>query len=117
MKPRLLIVGATGFVGSRWAQAAERDYEVIRAARHAPDAPGSLPIDITDPASVRAAFDRAKPEFVTHLAAMSDIDRAERERDLAEAINLHGAVHVARECARTGARWAMSTQRSRTAHS
>ncbi len=35
---------------------------------------------------------------------MSDIDRAERERDLAEAINLHGAVHVARECARTGAR-------------
>jgi dTDP-4-dehydrorhamnose reductase len=104
MKPRLLIVGATGFVGSRWAQAAAHEYEVIRAARHAPDAPGSISIDVTDAVSVRAAFDRAQPEYVTHLAAMSDIDRAERERDLAEAINLHGAVHVARECARTGAR-------------
>jgi dTDP-4-dehydrorhamnose reductase len=41
---------------------------------------------------------------VTHLAAMSDIDRCERERELAERINFDGAVHVARECARCGAR-------------
>ena len=35
---------------------------------------------------------------------MSDIDRCERERDLAETINYRGAVNVAEECARIGAR-------------
>ncbi len=104
MKPRLLIIGATGFVGSRWALAAERDYDVWRAARHPGDAPRSLAVDITDPASVQSAFTQARPQFVTLLSAMSDIDRAERERELAEQINHQGAVHVAQECARVGAR-------------
>jgi dTDP-4-dehydrorhamnose reductase len=86
-------------VGTHWAAAAQRDFDVWRAARHLPDEDGSLRVDITDPASVRAAFERARPEFVTLLAAQSDIDRCERERELAEQINHHGAVHVARQCA------------------
>ncbi len=36
MKRRLLIVGASGFVGSRWALAADALFEIARAlARHA----------------------------------------------------------------------------------
>jgi dTDP-4-dehydrorhamnose reductase len=104
MKPRLLVIGATGFVGSRWALAAEPHFEVWRGSRHLPDADGSVAVNVTDPDSVRAAFERARPELVTHLAALSDIDRCQRERQLAERINHHGAVHVAQECARTGAR-------------
>lgn len=104
MAPRLLIIGASGFVGSHWANAAREQFDVVAAARHVADAPDSLAIDITDPASVRAVFETARPEFVTHLAALSDIDRCERERDLAERINYFGALHVARQCARGGAR-------------
>jgi dTDP-4-dehydrorhamnose reductase len=104
MRSRLLIIGASGFVGSRWALAAGHDFEVIAAARRPPDQPNALAVDITDPASVRAAFDQARPEFVTHLAALSDIDRCQREPALAEQINVQGALHVARECARLGAR-------------
>jgi dTDP-4-dehydrorhamnose reductase len=104
MAPRLFIIGATGFVGSRWALAARRDFDVLRGARKASAEPGSISIDVTDAASVRAAFDQARPEFVTHLAALSDIDRCERERELAEQINYHGALNVARQCARVGAR-------------
>jgi len=104
MQPRLLIIGATGFVGSRWALAAERDFEVYRAARQPGDAPRSIAIDITDPASVQAAFAEARPDFVTHLAALSDIDRAERERETAERINFDGSLLVARACAQRGAR-------------
>ena len=104
MRPRLLIIGASGFVGSRWVLAAAPEYEIYSAARKPPSGPRAISIDITDPASVRAAFDEARPDFVTHLAALSDIDRCERERDLAEQINYQGALHVAQACAATGAR-------------
>jgi dTDP-4-dehydrorhamnose reductase len=104
MKPRLLIIGASGFVGSRWAQTAAERFEVTCAARHPLDEPGWLAIDITTAESVRAAFDEAQPEWVTLLAALSDIDRCQREPALAETINVDGAVHVAAECARRGAR-------------
>lgn len=103
MAERLLIIGATGFVGSRWALVAGSQFEVICASRHA-TGDGSVAIDITNRESVRAAFDEARPDFVTHLAAMSDIDRCERERDLAEQMNYFGTVNVAKECARIGAR-------------
>ncbi|MBI3836910.1 MAG: NAD(P)-dependent oxidoreductase [Planctomycetia bacterium] len=104
MAPRLFIIGASGFVGSRWALAAAKHFEVFCGARKMSSESGWVTIDITDPASVRAAFEQARPEYVTHLAALSDIDRCQRERDLAEQINYHGALNVARECARVGAR-------------
>jgi dTDP-4-dehydrorhamnose reductase len=104
MGPRLLIIGATGFVGSRWTLAARKQFDVYGGARKPSGERGSVAIDITDPASVAAAFEQARPDFVTHLAALSDIDRCERERALAEQINYAGAVHVAEACARHGAR-------------
>ena len=104
MSPRLLIIGATGFIGSHWALVASGQFEVFRGARKPPVGNRCVAIDITDAASVRAAFDAVRPQHVTHLAALSDIDRAERERELAETINFQGAVNVARECERVGAR-------------
>ncbi len=104
MKPRLLIIGATGFVGSHWARAAADGFDVWRASRHPDDDPQSLAIDITEPPSVDRAFESARPDFVTLLAALSDIDRCQQQRALAEAINHHGAANVARRCAADGAR-------------
>jgi dTDP-4-dehydrorhamnose reductase len=104
LRQRLLIIGATGFVGSRWAHRAQQHFDVIKGARSAADSDNSVAIDIADAASVARAFDRARPDLVTHLAALSDIDRCEREPELAERINYQGALHVAEECARRGAR-------------
>jgi dTDP-4-dehydrorhamnose reductase len=104
MAERLLIIGATGFVGSRLALAARERFDVIRGSRSSANDSGAVSLDITKRASVRRAFDLAKPQFVAHLAALSDIDRCEHERDAAEQINYFGALHVAEECARSGAR-------------
>lgn len=105
MNPRLLILGASGFVGSHWSRAAAERFEVIQAARHLPKhVPGWLTVDIADRASVDAAFEQVRPQHVTLLAAISDIDRCQREPDVAERINVDGPRNVAEACARTGAR-------------
>jgi len=103
MKPRLLIVGAGGFIGSRWAAAARAQFEITSTSRLPPSAEGWRALDVTDADSVRRAFDDVAPQYVTLLAALSDIDRCQREPELAETINVAGAINVARQCARCGA--------------
>jgi dTDP-4-dehydrorhamnose reductase len=104
LKPRLLIIGATGFVGSRLGLAAAADFDVWRGSRHPSGRAGDVAIDVTNEANVRAEFAAVRPQFVVHLAALSDIDRCEREPDAAWAMNVSGTIHVANACAGCGAR-------------
>jgi dTDP-4-dehydrorhamnose reductase len=100
MRRRLFVIGASGFVGGALARAAERDYDVIRGNRRSDD----VEVDITRASSVERALDRARPDVVALLAAMADIDRCEREPELAAEVNIRGAENVARAAARRGAR-------------
>jgi dTDP-4-dehydrorhamnose reductase len=101
--PRLLVVGARGFLGTFVAGAGGARYEVVRADRSAgPET--DVVMDVADEASVRAAMDAVRPDAVVLLAAISDIDKCEREPALAEAVNLRGAEYVANACARSGTR-------------
>ena len=103
-KPRMLVVGARGFLGAHLARASAGSFEVWKGEREAAARPGLVVIDITDVASVNAAFDLARPDVVLLLAAISDIDRCEVERDTALAVNVRGAENVANACARVGAK-------------
>jgi dTDP-4-dehydrorhamnose reductase len=98
--PRLLVIGANGFVGAHLANAASDRFECIPAARK--ECP--LLIDITDAATVTAAFQKAQPHVVALIAGVADIDRCQREPETARETNVLGTRNVARECARTGAR-------------
>jgi dTDP-4-dehydrorhamnose reductase len=102
--PRLLVIGARGFLGTFVASRASSVYDVIRGDRSCEGDETDVAIDITDIASVRKAFVEARPDAVLLLAAISDIDRCQRDRELAIAVNLHGAENIANECARAGAR-------------
>jgi len=94
---RLLIFGARGFVGGCLASAARALFQVIPS-----DWNGR--VDIADPEACRQVFEAARPDVVCLLAAISDIDRCEREPGFAEAVNVQGPENIARECRRTGAR-------------
>jgi dTDP-4-dehydrorhamnose reductase len=102
-KPRLLIIGSQGFLGGYAVEAAKSTFEVIECARNLLGDSG-IPIDITDKHSVKAGFERAAPEFVLLLSAISDIDRCQQYPDEAKAVNWRGAEHVAEACARGNAR-------------
>jgi dTDP-4-dehydrorhamnose reductase len=89
---RVLIVGASGQVGSALISAAPREYEIT--------APNSKDLDIVDSVSVGRAFARYRPELVINAAAHTGVDKAETERELAYAINADGAGNLARACRR-----------------
>jgi len=96
MSPRLLVIGANGFVGAHLVNAAGKRFECIAAGRKE--------CDITDAASVARAFAEARPQAVALVAAMADIDRCQREPARARETNVEGTRHVAEECLRSGAR-------------
>jgi dTDP-4-dehydrorhamnose reductase len=61
-------------------------------------------LDLTRPETVRQTLDRARPELVVHLAAMTAVDDCELRPQEAYAVNTGGTLHIARACAGLGAR-------------
>ena len=56
-------------------------------------------LDITDAVSLRRLFEEIQPSAAVNLAAVADIDRAERERELAWAVNVEAARAISEACA------------------
>lgn len=89
----LAITGGKGMLGTDLAAAAARrgfSCEVL-----------DLPeVDITQPDGLDDALPAA--DWVVNCAAFTRVDDAEKERELCRRINVDGAGHVARACARRG---------------
>ena len=102
--PRLLVIGARGFLGTFLTGRAVSHYEVFRADRSRESARTDVIVDVADAASVSAGMNAVRPDAVVLLAAISDIDRCQRDPELAISVNLRGAECVANACARSGAR-------------
>ena len=101
---RVLVTGASGLLGGRIAERLRQSFEVIAAYHQTPGDGGgeSVRLDLGAPFSVTAAFDRARPDAVVHSAALSDVDRCEREPELARSVNVSGSERIAQACAARG---------------
>lgn len=90
---RILIIGATGFVGSRamdyFAGASALPGEVSRAA---------------DSASVLKCVQKAQPELIIHTAAISDIGTCEADPDASHLANVRLTVALAQAAKSVGAK-------------
>lgn len=84
---KILVTGASGFLGRRIKEFYSRAYEVY--------APGHGDMDITDREKVYAFFRELKPNFVIHSAAVSDVGMCEREPKRSREINVDGSRNIA----------------------
>ena len=90
---RLLVTGASGFVGSRLVAAARARWPQAQVtALGGASEPGG--VDITDAAGVAAAVDAVRPTHVTHLAAIAAVMDAARAPSHAFAVNLGGSLNL-----------------------
>jgi dTDP-4-dehydrorhamnose reductase len=93
---RVLITGAAGMLGRDVTEAAA-------AAGHDVVALGRAELDIVDRDATVAAIGAVIPDCVINCAAFTDVDGAEQQAALANAVNGDGAAHVAAAASAAGA--------------
>ena len=93
---RILVTGASGFVGSRVVARWRNEYAVL--------APTHAELDITDRESVNSYFLQHSPDVVVHLAALSNTGYCEQNPEDSYRVNVEGAANIARAAALCRAR-------------
>jgi dTDP-4-dehydrorhamnose reductase len=95
MPIRLAVTGLQGQVARALAETGPvLDLEIISLGRPH--------LDLAAPATVQPALEAAAPDIVVNAAAYTAVDQAEREPDLATAVNGVGAGFVAEACCALG---------------
>lgn len=91
---KILGTGLSGLVGSRVTELMpEFSFENLSL---------ETGVDITDKASVDGYFSKSDAPWVFHMAAYTDVQKAETERDTAWKVNVLATEHIAQNCKKFG---------------
>jgi dTDP-4-dehydrorhamnose reductase len=94
---KIFITGGSGLLGSKVAEIAQaRGDEVFSGYAHnQPEYGRAVKFDLLDEMSISELIGKIKPEVIIHSAALTDVDRCEREKELAYQMNVEGTRAIA----------------------
>ncbi|MCX8173781.1 MAG: SDR family oxidoreductase [Thermoplasmata archaeon] len=102
---KVLVIGGTSLLGDRivrrFCEGAEVWYTVN--SKEVPiQGAGRIRMDITEPESVEKGFREVNPDIAVLVAAYTEVDACERNRERAISLNIGGAEKVFRACQKNG---------------
>jgi dTDP-4-dehydrorhamnose reductase len=102
---KIFITGASGLMGSKVAEVAlARGDDVFSGyARNEPKIGRAVRFDLMDESGIYDLVDRIRPDVIIHSAALTDVDRCEREMKLAYKMNVEGTRAIAKAAEKAGA--------------
>jgi dTDP-4-dehydrorhamnose reductase len=107
---RTLLLGASGFLGANVALAladtGTADLVAHVGTGWAPELPGTVEVvraDLTDASAVEGLLGGVDAELIVNCAALADVDRCERDVELADRLNHLLPAQLAQHAARRGA--------------
>jgi len=106
-KAKVLLVGASGFVGFNLMRLLSDDFELYGTSlANPPPIRGYrfVKLDVASPENVREVLEIIEPEVVIHAAAKADVDFCERNREITYETNVTGSENLAKEASLGGAR-------------
>ncbi|MBW2004946.1 MAG: dTDP-4-dehydrorhamnose reductase [Deltaproteobacteria bacterium] len=89
---RILLTGSSGQLGSECKDVLKDDYEII--------SPNKEELDITSWDKAIMSIDQLSPDIILNCAAFTNVDECEKEKKLAERINVEGPRNLAQGAAR-----------------
>ncbi|MGA7937173.1 MAG: NAD(P)-dependent oxidoreductase [Kovacikia sp.] len=99
---KLLITGASGFLGWNLCQVAAADWEVHGTYLSRPlNLPGATPlhVDLRNFQDLKTLFQTVQPDAVIHLAAQANLNRCQEQPEASHLLNVTLASNVAGLCA------------------
>ena len=94
---KILITGTDGFLGKKLFNLLAKKYETFGITRKE-NRENIFSLDITDNKKANEIFNKIKPEILIHTAALVDVEKCEKEKELAFKVNTEATENIAKIC-------------------